>query len=198
LAIIQSAACPSQALPVARRTARHSWSSGSQAALSRDQPATEEVHHDVSREITAAGYEVGEARPDGSLGAVTTDKPPTARRRATRVAVVLTGLGLGMLATPALALPPETWPDTSEDSGLLQFLLVVAAALAIIAVVSLLVLLPSMIRRQEAEQEGAFSEEPEWFGGPRAGLAAIGEPQALPPAEPAAAASSRGGAGARW
>lgn len=111
---------------------------------------------------------------------------PTALRR---LAVLTTGLALGMTAAPAFAEPPTGW-EQAEDPSALEFLTVLVGIPAlIIAVLALLTYLPSMIRGQSTEPALVFAERSEWFGGPRKTPAAD---------EVSADRQPTGGAGARF
>jgi hypothetical protein len=122
---------------------------------------------------------------------VTIDDEPTRARRLARIAVTTGGLVLGSLATPALASPPTDWRNP-PDEGFAHYALVLGAIpLAVIALITLLVYLPSMIRGQSSDGSVAFQEHPEWFGGPRRGVEAAAE---TTPAD----RSKQGGASARW
>lgn len=111
-------------------------------------------------------------------------------RRASRAVAVTSGLGAALLAAPAQAAPPITWPTPENDSLLASLVYLVGVPLLVIALVTLLVYLPSMIRGQSSEPALAFQERPEWFGGPRKGAAAT--------AESVPEDGSKGGASARW
>ena len=129
---------------------------------------------------------------------MTIDTTSARPRRFARIAASTVGLTLGSLAAPAFAAPPETW-ETPEDGALMDDLLfVVGASLAAILLITLLVYLPSMMRRQSSEPGLAFRDRPEWFGGPRKGLDAT-EGSAGTGSSPAEdAKSGKGGASARW
>jgi hypothetical protein len=101
------------------------------------------------------------------------------------------------LAAPALATPPDSWPEGNAVSPL-DFLLVIAIIpLALVAVITLLALLPSMTRSGTTYQPGlAWRNEPEWFGGRRE-IKDDDDTKAVTGAEPEPA-GERGGASARW
>lgn len=128
---------------------------------------------------------------------MTTDNPATVsrhrtptrhRRRAGRATAAALGIAAATLASPALAVPPETW-EAEQANPTATLLVIVGISLGLIALISLLVYLPGMIRGQSTEPALSFRENPEWFGGPRAGLEA---------AEGAEPAEETGGASARW
>jgi hypothetical protein len=125
---------------------------------------------------------------------VTIDMLATALLRAARAVVrpfvVLLGLALGSLATPALATPPESWENTDNGSALGLLLILGGIPLAITLLLALLVYLPSMMRGQSSEPALAFQERSEWFGGPRTGVEGT--------QESATHGEDKGGAGGRW
>ena len=113
----------------------------------------------------------------------------TTRRSSARRAALLVGVTLAstLSAAPAWGAPPETWEDTSNP-GLAQVLLTLGGAIVlIIAVITLLTYLPSMIKGASGENALTFSEKSEWFGGPRTGVDQKAE-------EP----QGTGGSSARW
>jgi hypothetical protein len=123
---------------------------------------------------------------------VTIDMNPTPSRRAVRASVVALGLGLALVATPAQAAPPETWDVPDNGSVLWNLLVLVGIPLAVVLLLTLLVYLPVMTRKQSSES--AFGERAEWFGGPRKGVeAATGGPDSH-----ATSDSLKGGAGGQW
>jgi hypothetical protein len=119
------------------------------------------------------------------------DQTSSVARAARRVSVVAVGLAAGLTAAPAAAEPPSTsfWEE-AEDPSALEFLAIfVGAPAAIIAILALLVYLPSMMRGQSSEPALVFSQRSEWFGGPRK----------KPDAEDAQSdREPTGGAGAQW
>jgi hypothetical protein len=115
---------------------------------------------------------------------------PTMLRRAARALVVTFGLGVVLIAAPAHADPPSTWDNADNGSLLDNLLYLVGVPLLVIAIVTLLVYLPSMIRGQSGEPALAFQEKAEWFGGPRKGVDATDDSVAED--------GSKGGASARW
>ena len=108
-------------------------------------------------------------------------------------------VALGSLAVPAHAAPPDTWPEADNGSLLDNLLVLVGVPLVVILAVTLLVYLPSMMRRQSSQPALAFRDRPEWFGGPRKGVTgatATGPDHAGTPE--AQHSSGKGGASARW
>jgi hypothetical protein len=116
---------------------------------------------------------------------------PTFLGRASRALVVTLGVTLGTgLVVPAHADPPSTWEE-ADTGSVFDGLWLVGIALLVILLITLLVYLPSMIRGQSKEPALAFQDRPEWFGGPRTGVAAA-------QGEQGAEDSTKGGASARW
>ena len=184
LATSQSAAEPSQALPVMSSTLSQSQSSESHSG-------------GVVSEVIQAGYET--ARVDLTVPVpfrtMTIDTNPAVARRVLRASAVTLGLALGTLAAPALAAPPDTDTWEQSDSGALinDLLFLIGVPVLVFVVLALLVYLPSMVRRQSSEPALAFGERPEWFGGPRKGVdSAAGDDGNEE------RASDKGGASARW
>jgi hypothetical protein len=121
-------------------------------------------------------------------------------RRSWAVPLVITGFLTPLaLAPAAVATAPESsaWPDTDNPPLAQALLVVVGIPILLFAVIFLLSYLPSMIRRQRGTSVEKWREEPEWFGGPRKGTAAVETPVgAATPSEPDA--TETGGASARW
>jgi hypothetical protein len=102
-----------------------------------------------------------------------------------------TGLAVTVVSTlaaaPAWAAPPETWSDT-DNPGLAQSLLEIGGpVLVLIALITLLTYLPSMISSSRGDDALTFADKSDWFGGPRTGVD-----------DKAAEAQGTGGASARW
>jgi hypothetical protein len=119
------------------------------------------------------------------------DQTSSIARTVRRVSVVALGLAAGLAAAPAYAEAPDSsaW-EAAEDPSTLEFLAIfVGAPAAIIAVLALLVYLPSMMRGPSTEPALVFSQRSEWFGGPRK------KPDA---ADDQADREPTGGAGAQW
>ncbi|HSE07897.1 MAG TPA: hypothetical protein VLB29_04465 [Nocardioidaceae bacterium] len=122
------------------------------------------------------------------------DLNPRVVRRSLRALALAPVLVLPLVSAPALAAPPEAWPDT-EPVGALDFLLVLLVfPLGLALVVAILAYVPSLTRGEKYTPGLAWRNENEWFGGPTEGLEAAdkAEPQALE------GQSDRGGASARW
>lgn len=122
--------------------------------------------------------------------------PASARLRAPALALLVAPLLALGVAAPAAAEPPTGW-EVVEDPSLLEFLTVlVFVPLAIIAVIVLLVSLPSMIGREQSDPALVFSQQREWFGGPRQAPQDGDEPDGPADADPSS--KQTGGAGAHW
>ncbi len=117
-----------------------------------------------------------------------------ARRRGVRAAAVSLGLVLGSSAATAVAAPPEGWENGVNDSMLVSLLKLVGIPLLVIAVITLLTYLPSMMRggRDASDPAGYFTDNSEWFGGPRS------TPEAVESGTPSGGNQVMGGASARW
>lgn len=94
-------------------------------------------------------------------------------RAALRAAAVGTALALPLLASPAFADTPADWPKAPHVSGLdfLIVLVLIPAGLAIL--ITLLVMLPSLIKGDAYEPGKAWVGQNEWFGGPGKGVDAV-------------------------
>lgn len=115
-------------------------------------------------------------------------------RRALRVGAVSAGVLLASGAAAAVGAPPEGWDNAVNDSMLVSLLKLIGIPLLIMAVITLLNYLPSMVRggRGTADPDGYFSQHSEWFGGPRT------TPEAIEAGPASTEATARGGASARW
>ena len=100
----------------------------------------------------------------------------------------------------AFAEAPEQWEDNAAVSPLHVILMLVVIPVALFALITLLVYLPSMTKGQHYQPGHAWRNEAEWFGGPRGGVEAP-TGSAQPPAVgtgPDRDAADRGGASGRW
>jgi hypothetical protein len=130
----------------------------------------------------------------------------SASRRVLRIGAVALATASVLQGPPALAGTPGSWPDPPVTSTMQALLILVGGPLAIIFVVSLLVLAPSLVRGDRQQRGVSSWTEPQWFGGPgdavpagrRSGRAEIGTGDEA--VEPGAAAEAErpGGASARW
>jgi hypothetical protein len=71
-----------------------------------------------------------------------------------------------LTASPALADVPSGWPDPDEVSLLEGLLVYVFAPLALVLLITLAVITPSLVRGERASEGPA---EDQWFGGRRGG-----------------------------
>lgn len=129
----------------------------------------------------------------------TVQQAPAARRLSRRLAqaVALTPAVLLVSSSQsALGVPPEGWPTAEPVSSLSVLLLLVAVPVALFALITLAVYVPSMARGEKYTPGRAWRNENEWFGGPRGGVEAADkvEPAAVETGE----GEHRGGASARW
>jgi hypothetical protein len=97
----------------------------------------------------------------GIVGAVMTT---TASRRAARAAAVVAAVASSFVAAPALADTPSTWERPEPMSTLTAVLIFVGGPLAIIVVITLLTLGPSLVRGDRSRRGVASWTEPAWFG----------------------------------
>lgn len=113
--------------------------------------------------------------------------------------VVLTAVTavVAVVALPAVASAdtPAAWDQAPDVSGLqfLVVLLLIPAGLAL--VISLLALLPSIIKDTGYAPGQSWRAEAEWFGGPQKGVEAAED---LSPQQLEAAENGRGGTSAQW
>ena len=132
----------------------------------------------------------------GILVGVMTDLKAPAVRRFARAVALTPAILLCVSAAPAIAAPPEQWPQAEPVSTLHALLILVAIPLALFAIISLLVHVPSMARGEEYTPGLAWHHENEWFGGPSGGVEAADKPD--PKAVEAVKEGHTGGASARW
>lgn len=113
-------------------------------------------------------------------------------RRSLRALALAPAVLLSSVAAPALAAPPETWPD-AEPVGAVDFLLVLLVIpLGIALVIALLATLPAMARSGRAGERSRHTEN-QWFGGPKDGAEAAKAESAAETGE-----RERGGSSAQW
>lgn len=112
------------------------------------------------------------------------------------VLAVITSV-VAVVALPAVASAdtPAAWKDAPDVSGLqfLVVLLLIPAGLALL--ISLLAVLPSIIRDSGYAPGQSWRAEAEWFGGPQKGIEAAAD---LSPQQLEAAETGRGGTSAQW
>jgi hypothetical protein len=121
-----------------------------------------------------------------------TPRPTPSTSRVLRTTIRTTFVGATVLASTLLAAPagataPDTWDDTTNPSTAASLLTMGGWIFGVIAVITLLTYLPSMIRGSRGDGALTFSEKSEWFGGPRTGVD-----------DEAAEPQGTGGASARW
>jgi hypothetical protein len=127
---------------------------------------------------------------------VTKSSEKTAVRRAARLLALLPALLVTLAAAPALAAPPEQWQDNPGTSPIHVLTVMLLIPLGVIALIALLVYIPSMSRGESYQPGLAWRSEPEWFGGPRKGVEAIDSTEQ--PAPSGGGNEERGGASGRW
>jgi hypothetical protein len=117
-----------------------------------------------------------------------TDDAATQKKALPRRAAALSlGVTLGSLAVPALAVPDSpSWEDAGNPSLVGALIVIGGPVVAIIAVIALLTYLPSMMGRGSGSGDLSYND-PEWFGGPRAGVRTDAEQS-----------TDTGGSGGRW
>ncbi|HET7358071.1 MAG TPA: hypothetical protein VFJ09_15485 [Nocardioidaceae bacterium] len=123
-----------------------------------------------------------------------TDPRPAVRRVARALALTPAVL-VTLLAAPALASAPNTWPEAPSVSALDMLLVLVILPGALFIGISVLVFVPSMARGQKYQPGQAWRGESTWFGGPQDGVEAADRGDA---ATAETKDADRGGASARW
>jgi hypothetical protein len=123
--------------------------------------------------------------------------PQPSRNLVRRIVLAVSAAVVAVVALPAVASAdtPAAWEKADHVSGL-QFLLVlvlIPGGLAL--VISLLAVLPSIIRDRGYEPGQSWRAEAEWFGGPQKGVGASDD---LSPQQIEAAESGRGGTSGQW
>jgi len=84
-------------------------------------------------------------------------------------------LVVGALAAPAAADTPEAWEKAPDPSSLEFLLVLVIIPLGVAAVISLLVLIPSLASDRGYEPGQSWRGDTEWFGGPTKGVKGVDE-----------------------
>jgi hypothetical protein len=104
------------------------------------------------------------------------------------------------LTSTAFAEAPNTWEDPPSVSPAHAILVLAVIPLALIALITLLVYVPSMSKGERYQPGQPWRNEAEWFGGPRGGVEAADRV-----AQPTAVGSGhegdepdRGGTSGRW
>jgi hypothetical protein len=104
-------------------------------------------------------------------------------------------LVVGALVGPAAADTPSTW-EKAPDVSPLGFLLILAIIpLGAAAVISLLVVLPSIISDSGYQPGQSWRGDTEWFGGPTKGVAAVDD---VTPQQIETSSQGAGGTSGRW
>ncbi|MFZ5845870.1 MAG: hypothetical protein ACOYX5_00645 [Actinomycetota bacterium] len=113
-------------------------------------------------------------------------------RRSLRALALAPAVLLSSVAAPALAAPPETWPDAEPVSAVDFLLVLLVIPLGIALVIALLASVPAMARGGRGGERSRRTEN-EWFGGPKDGTDAAKVESAAEPGE-----GARGGSSAQW
>lgn len=108
--------------------------------------------------------------------------------RRTSVLLVTGGL-LALAAAPAGANVPEGWSEPDKVDAVEATLLLVGIPLGLFLIITLLVLVPSLVRGERFTVGGQATAD-QWFGGPSKGTAELPAPDNED--------SQAGGASARW
>ena len=132
----------------------------------------------------------------GILVGVMTDLKTPAVRRFARAVALTPAILLCLSASPVIAAPPEQWPQAEPVSALHALLVLGGIPLALFAIISLLVHVPSMARGEEYTPGLAWHHQNEWFGGPSGGVEAADKPDVK--AIETVKEGHTGGASARW
>jgi hypothetical protein len=107
------------------------------------------------------------------------------------ITTITVALALPMLAAPAFADRPAGWDQAPHVSAIKYLLVLLIIPGGIALLISLLVMLPSLVRGDSYHPGETWAGGDEWFGGPSKGVEAARSGQ--PTDE---AAGERGGAGA--
>lgn len=118
-----------------------------------------------------------------------------APRTLLRTSLVCAASAAPFVAAPALAAPPETWPEGSQVSAFDMLLVIALIPLGLALLISVLAYVPAMARGERYTPGLAWRRENEWFGGPKDGLETVDRGDT---ARDDDAATERGGASARW
>lgn len=121
-------------------------------------------------------------------------------RRAATLLLLVPALLVTSLTGTAFAEAPGQWQDNPPYSPLYVITVLVLIPATMFAVITLLVYLPSMMRKGEGYQPGQpWRNEPEWFGGPRGGVQAVDRTeQPLSVGGSSEEPRGRGGASGQW
>jgi hypothetical protein len=116
-------------------------------------------------------------------------------RRLSRVLALTPVVLLPLVAAPALAVPPEQWPEAEPVSALDFLMVLLLVPLALTIVIALFTYVPTFVKGDRYTPGRSWRSENEWFGGPQAGLEAADRTD---PKQIEDEKSDRGGASARW
>ncbi len=119
-------------------------------------------------------------------------------RRLLRPLLLLAGavwFVLGALVAPAVADTPEAWEQAPDVSPLGFLLVLLILPLGAAAVISLLVVLPSLGRDHGYEPGQSWRGDTEWFGGPAKGVKAA---DTVTPEQIEQSSKDAGGTSGRW
>lgn len=121
--------------------------------------------------------------------------PRSAVRRFARALALTPAVLVTLLAAPALASAPDTWPVPPSVPAIDMLLVLLIIPGALFIGISLLVFVPSMARGQKYQPGHSWRGESTWFGGPQDGIEAAdhADVEAVEAAD-----ADRGGASARW
>ncbi len=121
--------------------------------------------------------------------------PRSALRTARRLLTVLAAFA-AVLAMPAIASAdtPESWDTPPPVSGLDFLLVLLIFPLGLAVIISVLTIIPSLVRDKGYEPGQSWRSEAEWFGGPTKGVSAAEAEKQVE----AGAAGDRGGASGSW
>ena len=103
--------------------------------------------------------------------------------------MLLAGALVVLAGAPAGADVPEGWSDPAPVDWVQAVLLLVGVPLLLFVVITLLVVVPGIVKG-ERFTPGGHATEDQWFGGPRQGTAELPAPDSE--------GSQAGGASARW
>jgi hypothetical protein len=121
-----------------------------------------------------------------------------ASRRFLRPVLLLLGavwLVVGALVAPASADTPSGWETSPHVSALDYLLVLVIIPLGAAAVISLLVVIPSLVSNRGYEPGQSWRGDTEWFGGPTKGVKAAEE---VTPDQIELSSKDAGGTSGRW
>jgi hypothetical protein len=123
----------------------------------------------------------------------------TSIRRAAALFLLVPALLVTSLTGIASADAPVQWDDNGPYSPLYVITILVVIPVGMFALITLLVYLPSMMRKGESYHPGQpWRNESEWFGGPRGGVGAVDSTEQPLAASGSDRSKERGGASGRW